>query len=63
MPSKKRPTQTKGGLVRVVGYLSEGDYDRFIEHAEREQIPQSVIIRLAIRDYLRRHDVESETDR
>ena len=63
MPSKKRPTQTKGGLVRVVGSLSEDDYDRFIEHAEAEQIPQSVIIRMAIREYLRRHAVDSETDR
>ncbi len=60
---KKRPTQTKGGLVRVVGYLSEVDYDRFEAFSEREQMPKSLIIRQAVREYLRRAGVDSETDR
>ncbi len=64
MPDKKkRPTRTVGGLVRVVGYLSESDYDRFEEFSDREQMPKSLIIRIAIREYLRRRHVDSETDR
>ena len=61
--AKKRPTTTKGGYVRIVGYLKEPDYDRFIEHAEESGIPQSVLIRLALLEYLKRQGVEPETDR
>ncbi len=61
--AKKRPTTTKGGYVRIVGYLKESDYDRFIDYAEESGIPQSVLIRVALREYLKRQGVDSETDR
>ncbi len=61
--AKKRPTTTKGGYVRIVGYLKEADYDAFVEYAEREGIPQSVLIRMALKDLLRRKGVDSESDR
>ncbi len=60
---KKRPTTTKGGYVRIVGYLKEADYDRFIDYADEAGIPQSVLIRLALLEYLKKQAVESETDR
>ncbi len=63
MADKKRLTRTKGGLVRVVGYLSESDYDQFEEFSDREQMPKSLIIRQAIREYLRRYKVVLESDR
>ncbi len=61
--AKKRPTTTKGGYVRIVGYLKEADYDRFIEYAEGAGIPQSVLIRVALLEYLKRQGVEPESDR
>ncbi len=61
--AKKRPTTTKGGYVRIVGYLKEADYDRFVAYAESEGIPQSVLIRMAIKELLRQRGVDSETDR
>ncbi len=61
--AKKRPSTTKGGYGRIVGYLKEPDYDRFVEYAEREGIPQSVLIRMALKEFLRQRGVDSETDR
>ena len=61
--AKKRPTTTKGGYVRIVGYLKEADYDRFIEYADETGIPQSVLIRLALLEYLKRQGIEPEPDR
>ncbi len=60
---KKRPTTTKGGYVRIVGYLKEADYDRFIDYADEAGIPQSVLIRLALLEYLKRQGIDSESDR
>ncbi len=59
----ERPTTTAGGYVRIVGYLRERDYDRFIAYAEEAGIPQSVLIRISLLEYLKRMGVDSEPDR
>ncbi len=51
---RPRPTQTKGGMVRVVGYLDEDEYDAFVEFVAKDRGSQSDTIRRALREYIGR---------
>ncbi len=58
MPDRKRPTQTKGGMVRIVGYLRPEDYDRFIRYCEEDERKQSDVIRRSVKEHLKARGVD-----
>ena len=61
----KRPARSHGktGRVTVTAYLPDDEFDALEEYVKEDKGTRSDTIRRAIREYIRRHPIDSEPDR